>query len=261
MGKWNSTGTRVAPIFDELLARESPAWLKTLVALVSPGHAIFKDSELLDWRWGDDEIGLTAPRSLLQELALHPTQLMVRPADGRYGTDSPATRAKRMALFSGDESARSEASRLLGRLRVPSRGWCVFEGETRPDVFIETEEVVIVGEGKRKERTITTSTTWMPVRHQMLRHLDGALELAKGRQLVGLFIVEGRDQEPSAVPQEWVSGCARTVDPDVVAKSLPHRTPEERATIVKAYAGVTTWQAIVAEFDLPPELLADPGES
>jgi len=192
MGERNSTETRVMPVFDELLARQPEGWITRLVQLVSPSHATFSAAgELLDWGWGEDEVPLQAPRSLLTALVSRATELMTPPPDGRFGSNSPTARQKRAALFGGDDDIRREALRLLNRKRVPKRGWYVFEGETWPDVFIETEHAVVVIEGKRTEASITTCTTWMPITHQMLRHLDAALEIAAGRKPIGFFIVEG----------------------------------------------------------------------
>jgi hypothetical protein len=255
VGAFNSTDTRVAPVFDEILARQPERWLSRIIALASPRHAGFPERELLDWRWGDEEIGLAPPRSLLQTLVSRPKELMKEPEDGLYGTDSPTTRARRASLFAGDAATRDEALRLLSRKRVPTRGWYVFEGETWPDVYIETDSVIVVVEGKRTERTITTKTTWMPVRHQMLRHLDAAHEIADGRKVAGFFIVEGEGADLRAVPSQWMAACAETISPAVLERSLPHRSPEQRQTIRNAYAGVTTWQAVVEEFGLSSDIL------
>lgn len=255
MGIHDSTNTRVSPIFDELLARQPDRWLSRLVALASSQHAAFRTGELRDWRWGEDEIGLPAPRSLLKALVSRPSELMRRP-DERYGTDSPTLRARRAALFAGDAAIRAEALGLLDRTRVPTRGWYVFEGETWPDIFIETDDLVLVIEGKRTESSITTKTTWMPVRHQMLRHLDAAHEIAGDRSVVGMFIVEGEFPNAREVPANWAAACAMTVDTHVLKQSLPHRSAAEREAIRAGYAGVTTWHAVIEQFELPHTLLS-----
>jgi hypothetical protein len=37
----------------------------------------------------------------------------------------------------------------------------------------------------------TTHTTWMPVRHKILRHIDAAFEIRVGRSVSSFFVLEG----------------------------------------------------------------------
>jgi hypothetical protein len=145
----------------------------------------------------------------------------------------------------------AEALRLLSRPQLPSRAWYVLEGQSQPDVYLETPELLVVIEGKRTESGPTTDTTWMPVRHQMLRHLDGAWETRGNRKLVGFFIVEGAGgPDDMAVPQRWQIAAQETVAPSAIAGSLPHRSPEERHAIAAAFLGVTTWQRVCGAIGL-----------
>jgi hypothetical protein len=41
----------------------------------------------------------------------------------------------------------------------------------------------------------------------------------------------------------------------VLRASLPHRTADERSQIASALLGVTTWQAVCDEFQIPREVL------
>jgi hypothetical protein len=50
---------------------------------------------------------------------------------------------------------------------------------------------VILIEGKYTERGPTKRTSWMPVRHQMLRNIDDAWDRSNGRRVVGFFLIEG----------------------------------------------------------------------
>ena len=43
------------------------------------------------------------------------------------------------------------------------KSWHLFEGETRPDVYIETPDLLVVIEGKRTEGGPTTSTKWIVI--------------------------------------------------------------------------------------------------
>ena len=80
----------------------------------------------------------------------------------------------------------------------------------------------------------------MPVRLQMLRHLDAAYEIAGPRTLLGFFMVEGA--EDGALPDVWREACGQTLDPEMLEMSLPHRSPEERGRIAEAFLGAVTWQ-------------------
>jgi hypothetical protein len=130
--------------------------------------------------------------------------------------------------------------------------WHLFEGQTQPDVFIQTPSNIVVIEGKRTERAPTTSTKWMAGRHQMLRHIDCAWERAVSRKVVGFFVVEG--DPDGGVPAEWLEHAKQTIGHDAVRSSLPHRGPEEQCDIAACFAGVTTWQRLCKEFDLKWDL-------
>ena len=126
----------------------------------------------------------------------------------------------------------------------------MLEGRTWPDVYLETDQIIIVIEGKRDERGPMTSTTWMRTRHQMLRHLDCAWERRDGRDLVGFFIVEGNDAS-GGVPAVWREAVALTVSSDTLTGSLPHRGYEERQALAACFLGATTWQSMCHAFNIP----------
>jgi hypothetical protein len=105
---------------------------------------------------------------------------------------SAATQVKRQAVLNRDPHTIAEALAYLAQPRIPRHAWYIFEGTTRPDVYLETPDVLIVIEGKRTEREPTSHTEWMPRRHQLLRHLDCAWEVRGQRTVLGFFIVEGQ---------------------------------------------------------------------
>lgn len=137
---------------------------------------------------------------------------------------------------------------LDGLQRDTSRGnWWVLEGSTYPDAVIETPDAIIVIEGKRTERKPTRRTTWMSTRDQMLRHMDGAWEVRGERRVLGFFILEA---DRGKLPAGWETVAADTVAQDMLANSLPHRSPDERAAIAAGFLGATTWQDVCIEFGL-----------
>jgi hypothetical protein len=64
-----------------------------------------------------------------------------------------------------------------------------------------------------------------------------------------------------AVPSKWVRAAVRTVSSDTIRGSLPHRSREEQEQIAACFLGATTWQAIVAAFELDPALLTDTADA
>ncbi len=234
------------------------SWLPALLTLPQhelPTLAPKVEGRLEEARWEPSEKALPAPGSLLRWLVSHPEDL-ARPSGALAG--SAETLAQRESLLRGDGHIRDEALRLLEQADRSLPAWYVLEGPTYPDVFLRTDDAIIVIEGKRTEADVTRSTTWMPMRHQMLRHLDGAWEARKGRAVYGLFIVEGDgDGTAVAVPERWQRVCAETVTPETLSRSLPHRSAEERGAIARGYLGVTTWQRICAQFDIPWRDLPD----
>ncbi len=56
-------------------------------------------------------------------------------------------------------------------------------------------------------------------------------------------------------PSIWRQVADVTISEEVLRGSLPHRTPEERSQIASALLGVTTWQAVCEEFQIPSPVL------
>ena len=246
VGRFNSTKTRVIPVFDELLDRGDAGWLTRLLALPSRDGAPAErvaSPPIITARWGENEISLAPPLGLLRYLVTTPSKLS-KPRD--FEKQAESTRTKRQALLDGNAEVAAEALALLDGAVTPTRGWYVLEGPSRPDVFLETPDAIIVIEGKRIEPHHTTSTSWLKTRHQMLRHLDCAWEMSNPRRVLGFFVVEG--ERDSSVPLAWRSACDDTIAPETLANSLPHRSDAERLAIAGAFLGATSWQAVCGAF-------------
>jgi len=243
---FDSSKTRVAPVFDRLMVSRAD-WLPALLALPEAGASRFEcdknhDLRIAEGWWGANERGLQPPVSLLSWLIRN---LPVAPPD----TDTSEAAARRRLLHQGDPTTIEEGLRRV-RSGGSTREWFLLEGQTYPDAFIATPDALIVVEGKRTEAGPTTSTTWMPGRRQMLRHLDAAWEIRGRRNVYGLFIVEATagTSDPPAV---WKEAATDTASAEAISQSLPHRSPEERDGIVRSFLGVTTWQAVCGEFTIP----------
>lgn len=253
-GRFNSSKTRVAPIFDALgvAGQKDPQWLRRLLDQVvgnsSASHPWRKeDLRILDSHY---ERGLTPPVSLLSWLI---RTFSASVEDAKLSDD---TRERRRRLAGKDPDTVSMALKRL-RTHGTDQGWHVLQGRTYPDVYLVTPDALIVVEGKRTEAGATSQTTWMASRDQMLRHIDAAWEIRGRRSVYGFFVVEGSSGGGSGVPAKWVHASVKTVSSDTIRNSLPHRSREEQEQIAACFLGATTWQAIVADFRLDPMLLSD----
>jgi hypothetical protein len=242
MGIFDSSRTRVQPVFEELLALEDPTWIRGLLQLPERRGASttrLVGTELIHAAFDER---LPAPLAALTWLVRNPARLTIPSSAARTASE---TQAKRRSLLAGDQAARDEALALLQRRR---RGWHVLEGPSSPDLVLETEDAIIVIEGKRTEPGATTETSWWPGRLQMLRHLDAAWELRDGRRIYGFFVVEA--DRAGNVPEDWQHACEATVSSQALLDSLPHRSPDDRMAIAEAFLGATTWQRIAQTFGL-----------
>lgn len=74
--------------------------------------------------------------------------------------------------------------------------------------------------------------------------------------MYGLYIVEAESGSSSTEPPStWHEAIDSTISDQVLRDSLPHRTSDERAQIAGALLGVTTWQAVCDEFQIPRDVL------
>jgi len=241
-GQYNSSLTRVAPVFDAI-SRQSN-WVARLLEL--PRHGIASPRIIAGdlspvprgCHWGESEKGLLPPVSLLSWL--------VRNFKGPVQGESDTVGFRRK-LADGDP-ATIEMARLALRTAKEDRGWWIFEGPTYPDAYVVTPDLLLVVEGKRTESGTTTSTTWMSSRHQIWRHIDAAWEIRGLREVAGLLIVEG--DSAGEVPAKWVEAALDAGSPSALHGSFPHRSAEEVKAISESFRGVTTWQAVCEHFGL-----------
>ncbi len=257
MGIFDSSRTRVAPVFGRLqcLDPSGRLWLQGLLELANSRQMPRPEagpSRLRLARWWPREARLAAPPGLLQWLL----ENVEEPRDAAAWGRRPEVMANRRRVVDRDAATLAGALRSLQERRPSPRAWYVLEGPSQPDVYLDSADAVIVVEGKRTETAPTTSTAWMRVRHQMLRHLDGAWEHLEGRRIYGLYIVEAESGTSSTdPPSTWHEAVESTISEEVLRGSLPHRTSDERSQIASALLGVTTWQAVCDEFQIPRDVL------
>lgn len=260
MGSRDSSKTRVVQVFQRLFDTDPTGalWLTKVLSLGNRPEVVARIPNSLRLvsghgpRWGRQEVRLRAPLPLLEHLVRTVTNDRVAASKSRG-----LTRSKRELLARQDVDTVAEAIRRI-RAGEGGRQWFVLEGESRPDAFLETAEIVVCVEGKRTEATCTTSTVWMGTRSQLLRHMDAAAEAYPDKRVYGLLIVEGDGGAEAVAPSKhWVAQCSAQYGAEMADASLPHRSPEQRRRICDGVLGVTTWQAVCAATEVPWESLPD----
>jgi len=150
------------------------------------------------------------------------------PKDKKY---SEQTEYKRRRLLNNDPTVISEALILLrnNHVRNPNRDWWVFEGFTKVDCLIETENLVLAIEGKRTEEGPSLSIDWYPQRNQLVRNLEALKQYGKSKEYALILI----DEEGNYQLEE-----------SMFIASLPHFSSEERTELRKHYLGNITWKQV-----------------
>ena len=152
MGKKDSTVTRVKPVFDRLYSVDQigSSWLNRLLNLVVDNSRIpiLEKCNLIIRRcgWGENEVRLSPPVALLSYLIRNP-----RPPNYGILSRDPKKAELRRQWIEGKDSIIAQGLRLLTN-NPDNNDWHIFEGPTSPDVFIETDDLIIVIEGKRTEK-------------------------------------------------------------------------------------------------------------
>ncbi len=247
MGQFNSTKYRVEPVFNEI--GNSPEQLNKFFRLFSR-KAVLRNSfrvpsispnERVVVRYGSKKSGvessgekvLPAPSCRLEWCV---ENFKPEPEGrGRPVSESAEPAGKRADLRRGDRAAIEEAERLLHAGK--RSGWFVLEGPTHPDIYIETESFVAVGEAKWTEPKLTASTKWFRDRDQLIRHVDALLdpdtmlELGNvGTRKVYSFFITGKDY-----------GFGRYGKRETFAASLPHRKEDAVETAFRSFLGRISW--------------------
>lgn len=256
MGKYDSSLTRVKPVFDQLIERDSLglSWLESIFNNAEFGHPNQKEIKLKkpieSYYWGKNERAIPAPESLLVWLISNLSSVAHKKPNG-----TSATSIKRQKLYEGDEQTILEALELLMKSKIKSsKKWYILEGASQPDVYIETSDSIFIVEGKRTESSTTQKTVWMRNRDQILRHVDAAWDFRGDRNIYAILIVDGK---PSQIPDKWIKASKSIHSLDIVKKSLPHRDPKTQLEIASCYRGVITWQRVCSLCNLEHNELPD----
>jgi hypothetical protein len=130
-----------------------------------------------------------------------------------------------------------------------------WDGAPGPNVLLVTTRVITIIEGRRAASNEAESPAREALR--LLRNLDALYDMARGRFLSGLFIVEEDNSGVEAL--EALGAACHTVvaNPRTLTKWLPHRQPAQRREIAGALLGVTSWQRVCRELAVPWSALPD----
>jgi hypothetical protein len=120
--------------------------------------------------------------------------------------------------------------------------WWAFEGFTSVDCWLETNNYILLIEGKRKER-LSRSTDWYPLRNQLIRNLEAASEFAHTKNYGLLLVVESKAGIPSIS--------------EMLIDSLPHLNSDDRSSLATHYLGAITWREVCTATDLDFSKLPD----
>jgi hypothetical protein len=262
-GPYDSSLTRVQPFFERAFDLDAP-WLAALLAAAPAGGRVLGDrvdgpGEMLSALLGAHPKG-KAPRACFEFEVLpgkkflrwcvrHPEELTWPPRE-TYGEE---TTLKRRALLHDEPPGRSsveqEALALIDKCPASTRAWWRFEGSSWIDCVIATDRVVITIEGKRTE-PLSAATHWYPRRSQLVRNLEAARQLAKGRAWGTLLLSE--TPVLGGQPNELAAS---------LYEAAPHLDDDERADLQDAYLGNLTWrqacEAVGVPFEELPATTAD----
>jgi hypothetical protein len=280
-GSYNSSITRVRPVFQQLLKRDVRDWLPVLLRLSNKGYGkelsknpgellpeliekrVYKDRVIA--RYGIPEIKLEAcfeyplapPNAFLRWLIEHPER-MSWPChkDGRELQFRSITQKWRECLLmraGTKEYIESKETALAELLRFgvhrSRRKWWAFEGFTEADCYLETYHLILVIEGKRKEKT-SEDISWYPERNQVIRNLEVVSEQAKAKRKEYAVMVCAQAEDLGANSLEANA-----------EKGMPHLNSLERCAITDHYLGCVLWKDLCAatgiEFNDLPNLVED----
>lgn len=242
MGKLNSSLTRVKPLGDAIINNHH--LVNKLLSLVMQdetfdfGEFVGCNIFYMNYKDGEEK----KKEKVLEPSPSHLTAIIDRILkDEQFRSyvrkrdkSTNGNKIKRNKLFDLDPEAKKVAKSCF------KSSWNKFETNSYPDLFIENDKNIIVIEGKRTEKDITSSTAYLPNSSQMTRHIENALyylhKKNETKRVIGFYIVEDTCNYKEHCTREYFrkSLDLETIQKDDVLKS----------TISNSFYGYTTWQEI-----------------
>ncbi len=251
MGRKDSTFTRVKPVFD-FIGNDSEK-LNKFFRLFGDQAPVIEQDLVKEIRYGKNEKLLAPSKSLLIWMLQHLGDL--NPVVN-FGVDLGSdTYLKREMLFAGDEKILNEAIDLISsKNQIPKREWYIFEGYTHPDIYIETDDSIFVGEAKRTESDITTKTKWLNPRDQFIRHIDSLLDQPK--KIYSFYLLDKDEYLKGVYPDRM----KLYLNSDYIKSNLKHRNEADIERAIESFIGFIFWNDIAECFDIKfPDTIEDLG--
>ena len=232
MGKFNSSLTRVNPLGDAIINNHK--LVDRLLSLVMSDNSLefgeFNNSNVF-YSGGQGEKALKPSQrhlsSIIEKIIIDEKfRSYVRKKD----TSTKSNKILRNKLFDLDLET-------IEMAKSSFKDWNTFETNSYPDLFIENDKFIIVIEGKRTETDITRSTTYLPNRCQMVRHIENALEYCKGKKtIIGFYIIEDSCR--------YEDHCSKVSFKEDLEKETIKKDDNLKSAIINSFYGYTTWQKI-----------------
>jgi len=261
MGIYNSSHYRVKPLMDYINEDDVKGVKVKIQKLLN----------LLEVQLGElgdiIEIAYDSIDNKKIEKLLMPPQEILKKAISKYNeklSDKPSdTDLQRHKLINSDENKRkakeeidNNYSNYFTNPQSRNKDWFVLEGCTHPDIFIETDNYIIVIEGKWTEGEITNKVSHINgPRNQMVRHLQGALnyniEKKLNKKVIGFYIVDEERSTPYK-NELTIKYFKETILPAEAIKWERYKD-----TLSEYYYGFITWDDVLGAFPALSEKYED----
>lgn len=242
MGNRNSSLTRVKPLFDFIDSDVDK--LNQLFGIFESNIPKIEKNSILEIRYGNNEKKISPPKTLLIWMLQNLKELNEVKNFGVVNENSE-TYQKRKGLFSGDRKILNEAIRIIqSKTKLPASGWYIFEGKTHPDIFIKTKHSIFIGEAKRTEKDITTTTKWLNKRDQLIRHIDSVLEQSK--QIYSFYILDKNEY----LKGNYIKRMKQYSKKEYYKENLRHRDDLSIEKALNSFIGFIFWDDIAKYFKI-----------
>jgi len=242
MGGKNSSLTRVKPLFD--IIKNDAKKLNEFFKLFNRNIPEVDQNSIMETRYGTNEKKIPPPKLLLVWMLNNLDKLNSESLNSNV--KNTETLVKRKKLFTGDKEILNEALKLIDKnYPQPMRYWYIFEGYTQPDIYIETTDSIFIGEAKRTESDITTSTKWLNQRDQLIRHIDSLLDQSKN--IYSFYILEKGEYEKG----KYKKSMELYEKPEYFESNLEsHRESNLIMRAFNSYKGYIFWEDIAQIFNI-----------
>lgn len=247
MRDYDSSITRIVPTFDYVGSDISKLVKIIRLFNLKIDYEAIMHENILESRYGNRNKGnpgekqIPPVKQLLKWFLINNTKLTQKHNETRPKNESYHLRKQ---LFEGDKKTLDLALKLLSDNYPIGKVWYTFEGYTCPDIYIETDNYIFIGEAKRTENKITSSTGWFKTRDQLIRHVDSVVD--RNKKVVSFYIFD-----------RWVfnnSNYSRYLKQyknfNFFKQSLPHRNDFDILKIMESYIGYIFWDELSELFSI-----------